>query len=353
LVNLGFKYKELSKQQYLIDGKRVAIVDETSDMLPMVSVTMITYNHEKFIKQAIEGVLMQKTSFKVVLVIGEDCSTDETRKIVCEYQRNNRDKIILKLPDENLGVNINSVSNKLFCKGKYIAECEGDDYWTDPYKLQKQVDFLEANPDYVTCFHDAIIINGKGDYISSFYTEKQIADGAKNDCSSEDLIKGKHAITCTRVFRNIFQDMPKEMASAPGGDVFLTSLLGHFGKGKFIHDIKPAAYRVSSSGVFSMKPKSNQLYSMLMTRLQLYKYYKRIDFKKETIDFFFKRFIGHTKHAFFLAFNERSERLVFECYFLLLRYLGLNFFRSSYISIHKSFIKFLIMKVTLKWNASK
>lgn len=119
----------------------------------IVSVLMITYNHENFIREAIEGVLMQKTDFPVELIIGEDCSTDSTRKICLEYKAKYPDKIRLLLPEFNLGVMRNFIETMQAATGKYIALCEGDDYWTDQYKLQKQVDFLEANSDYSCCFH--------------------------------------------------------------------------------------------------------------------------------------------------------------------------------------------------------
>jgi glycosyltransferase involved in cell wall biosynthesis len=115
----------------------------------MVSVCMITYNHENFISEAIEGVLMQNTNFKFELVIGEDFSTDRTRKIVQQYAAKYPNIIKALLPEENLGVRDNFLQTIEPCKGKYIALCEGDDYWIDPNKLQKQVDFLEANDEYV------------------------------------------------------------------------------------------------------------------------------------------------------------------------------------------------------------
>ena len=119
----------------------------------IVSVCMITYNHENFIREAIDGVLMQKTDFPIELIIGEDCSTDGTRKIVMEYARKYPDIIRPLLPDSNLGMMKNFIETMQAATGKYIALCEGDDYWTDPYKLQKQVDFLEANEEYSLCCH--------------------------------------------------------------------------------------------------------------------------------------------------------------------------------------------------------
>ena len=108
-----------------------------------VSVCMITYNHESYIHQAIEGVLTQNTTFPYKLVIGEDYSADGTRKICQEYANLYPDKIDLLPSSSNLGMQRNFSRTLNVCTGKYIALCEGDDYWTDPMKLQKQIDILE------------------------------------------------------------------------------------------------------------------------------------------------------------------------------------------------------------------
>src|ERR1700739_2391661 len=115
-------------------------------MKPLISVCMITYNHEKYIAQAIESVLAQKTNFPVELVIGDDYSTDSTRKICLDYKKKHPDILKLRFPDKNMGMMPNFIANLKECDSRYIALLEGDDYWTDPYKLQKQFDFLEANP---------------------------------------------------------------------------------------------------------------------------------------------------------------------------------------------------------------
>lgn len=114
---------------------------------PLVSVKMITYNHALFIAQAIEGVLQQKTTFPFELVIGEDCSTDGTRETVFEYQKKYPDIIRVITSDKNVGMMRNSLRALKACRGKYLAVCEGDDYWQSPYKLQKQVDYLERHPE--------------------------------------------------------------------------------------------------------------------------------------------------------------------------------------------------------------
>ena len=131
----------------------------------IVSVLMITYNHENFIREAIDGVLMQKTTFPIELIIGEDCSTDSTRKIVVEYAEKYPDLIRPLLPGSNLGMMKNFNKTMEAAKGKYIAICEGDDYWTDPLKLQKQVDILEANENIVAVATNAAVCDFNGNTI--------------------------------------------------------------------------------------------------------------------------------------------------------------------------------------------
>ena len=109
---------------------------------------MITYKHEPYIAQAIEGVLMQETDFPVELVIGEDCSTDNTRKICEDYARRFPDKIRLLARERNLGMCENFLQTIRACNGEYVAFCEGDDYWIKKQKLSEQVEFLAANPHY-------------------------------------------------------------------------------------------------------------------------------------------------------------------------------------------------------------
>lgn len=131
----------------------------------MVSICMITYNHEAYISKAIEGVLNQKTSFSIELIIGEDCSTDNTRRICQSYQTKYPDKIKLLLPETNLGMIRNFVDTFYASQGEFIAICEGDDYWIDPLKLQKQVDFMLDNEDYGLVYGKAQCYNiGKKEF---------------------------------------------------------------------------------------------------------------------------------------------------------------------------------------------
>ena len=126
--------------------------DEISDTAvmnrdPLVSVHMITFNHEPYIARAIEGVLMQERDFPIELVIGEDCSTDGTREIVLEYQKKHAETIRVITSEHNVGAVANELRTDRACRGKYVAFCEGDDYWHHPLKLQKQVDCLQSHPE--------------------------------------------------------------------------------------------------------------------------------------------------------------------------------------------------------------
>ena len=119
----------------------------------LLSVVTITYNHEKFITKTIEGVLMQQVNFPIELILAEDCSTDNTRAICRRYAEQYPELIRLITSESNVGAVANERRAMLAARGKYIAFCEGDDYWTDPLKLQKQVGFLESHPDYSVTFH--------------------------------------------------------------------------------------------------------------------------------------------------------------------------------------------------------
>lgn len=158
----------------------------------MVSVICIAYNHEKFIKDAIEGVVGQKADFSYELIIHDDASTDGTAKIIKEYEEKYPQIIRGIYQAENQFFKCNIVAEFLFpvVRGKYIAFCEGDDYWTDEKKLQKQVDFLETHRDYSMCMHNAVRLNyetGERSKLDTFpesgtYSQKeQILAGCGSD----------------------------------------------------------------------------------------------------------------------------------------------------------------------------
>ena len=137
---------------------------------PKVSIWMLAYNHSQYIRQAIDSILMQETTFEFEIVIGEDCSTDNTREILREYQQKYPQIIRVLFHENNVGIHKNFELTLKNCRGKYIALLEGDDYWTDPSKLQIQFDFMETNDDYSMCYQmcqqldeetgDIVVTNG-------------------------------------------------------------------------------------------------------------------------------------------------------------------------------------------------
>ena len=219
---------------------------------PVVSVLMITYNHEKYISEAIEGVLMQKTTFPIELIIGEDCSTDSTRKIVVEYAEKHPDIIRPLLPESNLGMMKNFIKTMEAAKGKYIALCEGDDYWTDPYKLQKQVDILEANENIVAVATNAAVCDFNGNTIQKekIVVSPDNKDGAYN--LHDFFSKGIQYPTLTVVFRNREMDFIKSkmlyLSNPFLGDWTLWVLLHTLGDFYFINQVT-ATYRVNPNSV--------------------------------------------------------------------------------------------------------
>jgi glycosyltransferase involved in cell wall biosynthesis len=217
---------------------------------PLVSVCMITYNHERYIAEAIEGVLKQETNFPIELVIGEDCSTDNTRKICAEYAKKYPGIIRLLEREKNLGMIPNFADTLKHCKGKYVALCEGDDYWTDSHKLQIQVDFMEANPDFAICHHSSLVIYENGEKEPHLMNTVQ-----KEVMTFEDFIAchGNCIRTESCLFRNhLFGDYPKWALDLNLGDWVLHLLNAQYGKIKFI-DRTMSVYRIHPGGVWSSK----------------------------------------------------------------------------------------------------
>jgi len=235
----------------------------------LVSIFCLAYNHEKFISQTLESFLMQKTNFEYEIVIGEDCSTDSTRNIIDQYA-NKHSNIKIITDNKNVGPIENMKRTLKACTGKYIALCEGDDFWVDSYKLQKQVDFLEANPYYMVAYHDAVIIDETGKIVS----KSKLQSKYKKDAAPVDLQRGHTILFLTMMFRNVI-DLPPELDNVIGCDAFLGVLFGQHGKGKYMPEVQPAAYRVHSGGIFSQKNEIYQIYHYTNTRAWIAKYLKR------------------------------------------------------------------------------
>ena len=306
---------------------------------------MITYGHEKFIAEAINGVLMQECDFEVELVIVNDCSPDNTNDVINDILKNHYRSSWIKYikHDKNIGMIPNFVFAMGECDGEYVALCEGDDYWNDLLKLQKQVNFLETNLDYVMSYHDIYVIDEKGTHVrdSIFYNFHKL------DYTKEHLINSPFLIPLTMCFKNVITDFPKEFLKVINGDVFLISLLGQFGKGKFQADIIPGSYRVHSGGVSSMISDLEKEYQKKNTYYQLFCYYYQY---KESTSTTYNFFIKHKNSILRLLQRKLIERQIiasFRLYLeLLLTCFKYGFWKeSAYITvdylklIKKQFIK--------------
>ena len=237
--------------------------------IPVVSICTITYNHELYIAETIESFLRQKTNFSFEIIIDEDCSTDFTANIIKKFSQNYPKIIKENCRNKNVGMYLNGIENLKKARGKYIALCEGDDYWTDPLKLQKQVDFLEQNNDYVITYTSVEAFNENG-------LVKNYIGGVTRDVEKIELQKTVPINTLTTCFRNVLKEIPKEFDCTKYGDLFLWSLLGAYGKGKYLADIKPSCYRIHDGGVHSKKEKHVQFEMWSLTAAALYLYHSRM-----------------------------------------------------------------------------
>lgn len=216
---------------------------------PMVSVCCTTYQHVNFIRDAIEGFISQRTNFPIEIIIRDDASTDGTAQIVAEYAERYPAIIRPILNTENMFRKL-GMSPMLDCmsfaQGKYIALCEGDDYWTDPAKLQKQVDFLEANPEYVLT----------GGYAKQIFQSEnfQVVHDKPRYNSSFDFDTGflfceNPLSTLTACFRNnVIKEFPDIYLYGAGGDRRLYMLLSQHGKCRYVHEAL-GVYRIHKGGI--------------------------------------------------------------------------------------------------------
>jgi glycosyltransferase involved in cell wall biosynthesis len=228
---------------------------------PRVSVLMLTYNHERFVGQAIESALEQQTDFDYEIVIGEDCSTDSTRDTVSDWQRRHPDKIRCLLPAQNLGIHRNFLETLRACTGQYVAVLEGDDFWTSAVKLQKQCDFLDTHPEYAICFHNVKMFwDGAEEESWSYSVSDQ-----KETSTLEDLLLVNFIPTCSvMVRRGLVTDLPDWMHDLNMLDWPLFILNAQHGFIGYLNE-SLGAYRLHPDGVYSgLDPIAQQINKLKM-----------------------------------------------------------------------------------------
>lgn len=212
-----------------------------------VSVFCPVYNHEKYLKQCLDGILAQKTNFVFEVIVQDDASTDNSQEIIKEYAAKHS-CIIPVLHEENVFSTGESINNYFFrnAKGNYLAICEGDDYWTDPYKLQKQVDFLETNLDFSICFHDIQILKDN-QIVNDFIITWKVKDVS----TLYDFVEGNFIHTLSVMYRNR-PEIVDHLDAINGSflaDYYMHTIFASFGKIKRLKDVM-AVYRFGS-GVWS------------------------------------------------------------------------------------------------------
>ena len=209
-----------------------------------LSVWMITYNHENYIAQALDSVLSQRTTFNFEIVIGDDCSTDKTRQLCEQFRDRHPHKIRLLDKTDNAGVAKNTIRTLRACNGKYVALCEGDDYWIDPFKLQRQVELLESNPSVVLSYTLCKEVNDMEG------TEKTCCEDKPNIVDLSYLLReGWFIRTPTIVFRNnVIDEIPKWFYTAYSTDYLLHLLLAHKGVVARLDEVT-AVYRRHPGGI--------------------------------------------------------------------------------------------------------
>lgn len=233
-----------------------ALTPINSSFRPKVSVLLITYNHEKFVGQALQSILEQETNFSFEINVIEDCSTDKTRDVILQYKELYPDKINLYFNPTNVGsagpyLHTQKVFFEGFktLKGQYLAILEGDDYWTSPKKLQKQVDFLDSNPDFVGCTHNTVKIYDDDSELPHRFL---YWPGRKEVFNRDDF----YAMTTffhsnSFLFRNVFNGIPPSaFRDRYSCDIFVTMAHVEYGKVRYF-DEDMAVYRAHSGGCYS------------------------------------------------------------------------------------------------------
>lgn len=218
-------------------------------MAPLVTVVITTYNQEHYIRKAIDSVLAQKTDFDFEIYITEDCGTDGTRAILQEYAAKYPQRIRLNLRDKNVGISHNWYEGLCAAKGEFVCTLEGDDWWRDEHKLQKQADFLRSHPEYLAVSHTLLLTDDEGNTYGTLPDDKRILNA---DATMALFLRGV-TYSCTAcMVRNIFKtpDPAREAYVTANRSIadFALCMLYLDGGRVFVMDEAMSAYRVGGPG---------------------------------------------------------------------------------------------------------
>ncbi|MDB5162029.1 MAG: sugar transferase [Candidatus Saccharibacteria bacterium] len=216
---------------------------DSTNTLPRVSIVCISYNQEDYIAQAIEGFLIQKTNFSIEIIISDDASTDKTADIIREYEKKNPGLFRTNLRTKNVGVKVNITEALKSATGDFVALCEGDDFWTDPLKLQKQVDFLDTHKDHSLVFHPVRVFFENHEEEDSIFPE--VTDN--EEFPLERLLKGNFIQTNSVMYRRIGYDQLSQ--DVMPFDWYLHLTHARNGKIGFINQVM-SAYRRHAGGIW-------------------------------------------------------------------------------------------------------
>jgi len=237
----------------------------------LVSVLMITYNHEKYVSKALEGVLKQRCNFDFEVILANDNATDSSDLLIKNYVSNHPKGFRVKYTNhkKNKGMQDNFIWAAKQCRGKYIALCEGDDYWTDPLKLQKQVDFLEKHSDYNICFHNVKLYDERSKLLQADNITRKVSETT----TIQDMAKGNYIHTPSVVFRNNIK-IPKWFSKVFIGDWTLYMLAIGDGKIRKLNE-EMAVYRLHAESVWSNKTQEARSTQTKETIAIVYKHQKK------------------------------------------------------------------------------
>jgi len=293
---------------------------------PKVSIICNTYNHVRFIKQALDSFLMQITNFEYEILIHDDASTDDTTKILKEYEimYPNKFNIIYQKDNQySKGISVNQI-NTSRSKGDYIAICEGDDYWLDPYKLQKQVDYLDRNPNCNLVVHSSIKKNPNNPCIQ----KKWIFTHSNRILTTEEIISNRGVIAAHNsfVYRNLEYAFPDFFSFLGVWDISRIIYFTTHGYVYYINELM-SVYHVGISGSWNERVRLNDA--------------KMTEHYKKEIEFY-RNLNEYTKNKYFTVIHRVILELEYQINILKREYTSLN--SNKYFAINQKFFQIKIQK---------